>query len=108
MTGGDFAFVDELVDTYLDEGCGLVDRLRVAAGAGSTDELMRAAHSMKSSSLNVGALRLGEQCRSLEAEARAGHVPDPARRVDEIAAAFDRVRQALLAEREQRQGQAQA
>ena len=101
MTGGDQEFVDDLVDTYLAEGETLVERLRSAATGGdtSTDELLRAAHSLKSSSLNVGALPLGELCRSLEAEARGGPVADPGPRVDAIAAGFDDARRALLAER---------
>jgi HPt (histidine-containing phosphotransfer) domain-containing protein len=104
MTGGDVAFVDELIDTYLDEGASLVDRLRTAAAVGSTDDLLRAAHSLKSSSMNVGALPLGELCRSLEADARTADVPDARGRSEEIGTAFDRVRLALLAERERRAG----
>ena len=104
MTGGDQSFVDELVDTYIDEGASLVDRLRTAAATGSTDDLLRAAHSLKSSSLNVGALALGERCRGLEADARTGAVPDARGRAEEIAAAFDEARLALLAERERRAG----
>jgi len=104
MTGGDLPFVDELVDTWLDEGATLVDRLRTAAATGAVDDLMRAAHSLKSSSLNVGALPLGERCRGLEADARAGDVPNAPARVEGIAAGFDEARAALLAEREQRAG----
>ena len=59
MTGGDLAFVDELVDTYLEEGDRLVEDLIVAATAGDVEAMIRPAHSMKSSSLNVGALELG-------------------------------------------------
>jgi HPt (histidine-containing phosphotransfer) domain-containing protein len=102
MTGGDLAFVDELVDTYIEEGRSLVARLRMAAADGSTDELLRAAHSLKSSSQNVGALTLGERCRVLEAEARAGSVADAAGAVEAIAAGFDEARGALLAGREAR------
>ena len=104
MTGGDPGFVDELVDTYLDEGATLVARLRIAADTGATEELMRAAHSLKSSSVNVGALSLGERCRSVEADARDGHVANATGRVAEIAAAFDEARTALLAGRERRPG----
>ena len=89
MTGGDIEFVDDLVDTYLEEGDSLIDRLRTAAAAGdgATDDLLRAAHSLKSSSLNVGALPLGELCRALEADARGGPVAGPpggARRRDRV------------------------
>ena len=104
LTGGDLAFVDELVDTWVDEGARLVERLRTAAATGSTDELLRAAHSLKSSSLNVGALSLGERCRSLEADARDGGVPDARGRAEEIAAAFADAREAFLIERERRAG----
>jgi HPt (histidine-containing phosphotransfer) domain-containing protein len=108
MTGGDIEFVDDLVDTYLDEGVSLIERLRTAASAGdeATDELLRAAHSLKSSSLNVGALPLGERCRALEADARGGPVADAGPRVDAIASGFDEARAALLREREARPAQA--
>ena len=102
MTGGDQAFVDELVDTYLEEGERLVAAIAGAAAAGDIDELVRPAHSMKSSSLNVGALELGELCRSLEEEARGGSVADPVGRADAIKFAFAEARTALLEERAQR------
>jgi HPt (histidine-containing phosphotransfer) domain-containing protein len=104
MTGGDIEFVDDLVDTYLEEGVSLIERMRtaVSAGDGGTDELLRAAHSLKSSSLNVGALALGEQCRALEADARGGPVADAGPRVDAIASGFDDARRELLAERARR------
>jgi HPt (histidine-containing phosphotransfer) domain-containing protein len=102
MTGGDQAFVDELVDTYLEEGERLVAAIAAAAAAGATDDLVRPAHSLKSSSLNVGALRLGELCRSLEEEARGGSVADPVGRADAINVAFAEARTALLEERAQR------
>jgi HPt (histidine-containing phosphotransfer) domain-containing protein len=102
MTGGDLAFVDELVDTYVEEGRSLVERLRAAIADGSSEELLRAAHSLKSSSLNVGALTLGEQCRLVEAEARAGSPADQGGAVEAIAAAFEEARAALLAQRESR------
>ena len=102
MTGGDQAFVDELVDTYLEEGERLVAALVAAAAAGAADDLVRPAHSLKSSSLNVGALRLGELCRSLEEEARGGSVADPVGRADAIRVAFAEARTALLEERARR------
>jgi HPt (histidine-containing phosphotransfer) domain-containing protein len=99
MTGGDQAFVDELVDTYLAEGDRLVQDLLVAAEAGAIEDMIRPAHSMKSSSLNVGALELGELCRALEENARSGFVEDPVARADGIKVAFADARAALLEER---------
>lgn len=102
MTGGDLEFVDELVDTYLADGAQQLAALRDAVAAGSADGLVRPAHSLKSSSLNVGALVVGELARSLEEASRAGDVPDAADRVDAIAVAFADARDALLDERGRR------
>jgi two-component system, NarL family, sensor histidine kinase BarA len=99
MTGDDLAFVDDLVDTYLVEGRGQVGELRAAAAAHDVAAAVRPAHSLKSGSLNVGALALGEACRALESAARDGAVPDLAAQVDAIAVAFDGVETALLEER---------
>ncbi len=102
MTGGDLEFLDELVDTYLVDGETQVGALRAAAAAGSVEELVRPAHSLKSSSLNIGALALGELCRTLETEARGGTVADPRAEVEAIDVAFADARADLLAERERR------
>lgn len=99
MTGGDMAFVDELVDTYLDEGDRLVEDLVVAATAGDVEAMVRPAHSMKSSSLNVGALELGALCRSLEEDARSGALDDPVGRANAIKLGFAEARADLLEER---------
>jgi HPt (histidine-containing phosphotransfer) domain-containing protein len=99
MTGGDQDFVDELVDTYLREGDTLVENLVVAAAANRVGDLVLPAHSLKSSSLNVGALELGELCRRLEGEARGGTVADPVDRANGIRVAFAEARAALLEER---------
>ena len=103
MTGGEMDFVDELVDTYLEDGAAQVAALEAAVAAGGPpDDLVRPAHSLKSSSLNVGALRLGGICRELEEAARSGVVPDAAERVSAIASGFGDARRELLAERERR------
>ncbi len=102
MTGGDLAFIDELVDTYLDDGAAQIEALRAAVESGVVADLVRPAHSMKSSSLNVGAVRLGELCRTLEEAARSGEVPHPAEWVARIAAGFEEARAALLDERARR------
>ena len=102
MTGGDLEFVDELVDTYLEDGAAQVAALKAAVAVGADADLVRPAHSMKSSSLNVGALQLGELARGLVEAARSGAVADAGAHVDAIATAFDEVRAALLGERERR------
>jgi histidine phosphotransfer protein HptB len=100
ITGGDVQFVDELVDTYLDDGQTQVDALDAALAAGDVASMGRTAHALKSSSLSVGALQLGELCRGLETAARSGDpVPEAADRVESIRGAFATARTALLGAR---------
>lgn len=102
ITGGDRGFVDELVDTYLDDAVTQLAALDRAIEAADVGELVRPAHSLKSNSDNVGAVALTTLCRSLEADARSGSVSGAADRVAAIAQAFDAVRAGLLAERASR------
>ena len=53
MTGGDPAFVDELVATFLEDAVRLLADMRAAAGASSADAMVRPAHSLKSNSASV-------------------------------------------------------
>ena len=99
ITGGDQGFVDELIDTFLEDATTQIDALRSAAASGDTAAIVRPAHSLKSNAANVGATALGELARALEADGRAGDVPDAAGRVARLEAEFDRVRDTLLAER---------
>jgi HPt (histidine-containing phosphotransfer) domain-containing protein len=96
ITGGDVAFVDELVDTFIDDATAQLDALRAAGAAMDAAAIVRPAHSLKSNSDNVGATVLADLCRSLEADARAGHVPEMAERIAAIEAEFSAVRTALL------------
>jgi HPt (histidine-containing phosphotransfer) domain-containing protein len=102
ITGGDVEFLDELVDTYLEDGQAQVAALEAAVVANAIADLVRPAHTLKSSSANVGASRLADACRDLEAGARAGAVDDPQGRVAAIAAGFDEARDRLLAIRAER------
>ena len=95
ITGDDPVFLAELVDTYLEDGAAQVAGIRAAAGTDDPAALVRPAHTLKSSSASIGAMLLAEQCRLLEADARAGAVSDLASRVEAIATEFEAVRAAL-------------
>ena len=99
ITGGDAAFVDELVDTFLSDADEQLAALRGAVAAGDDAALQRPAHSLKTNSLNVGATVLADLTKALEADARTGGVPDAGARVEAIATEFAEVKGALLAER---------
>lgn len=99
ITGDDVAFVDELVDTFIEDATTQLEALRAAAGTGDGTAAVRPAHSLKSNSMNVGATVLADLTRTIEMDGRAGTIPDLAARVEAVEAEFAGVREALLAER---------
>jgi HPt (histidine-containing phosphotransfer) domain-containing protein len=72
--GGDGAFVADLVTTYLGDAATQLADIERAVEAGDANGLVRPAHTLKSASLTVGAIRLGERSRTLEQQARSGDV----------------------------------
>jgi HPt (histidine-containing phosphotransfer) domain-containing protein len=64
MSGEDF--IDELVDTFLEDSPKLVTEMKSALRTNDTDTFRRAAHSLKSNSATFGATRLSEMSRELE------------------------------------------
>jgi HPt (histidine-containing phosphotransfer) domain-containing protein len=99
MTGDDQAFVDDLVDTYLEDAVEQLAALDAAIDGGDPAALTRPAHSLKSSSLNVGALDLGKVSLELEERGRAGQLDGAAERVADARRQFATVREALLGRR---------
>ena len=71
-TGGDIGFVRELVETYLAETPAQLDAMTAAVEADDADALVRPAHTLKSSSATVGAMRLSSVARELEMAGRTG------------------------------------
>ena len=71
---GDRAFVVELINAYLADGPAHVDAIEAAISADDADALVRPAHTLKSSSATVGAMRLAAASRELEMAARSGSI----------------------------------
>jgi HPt (histidine-containing phosphotransfer) domain-containing protein len=86
-----------LVATYLESAGRLVAELAAAAGAGDAGALYRPAHTLKSSSANLGAMSLSRMAAALESQAKRGSVERPLAQVEAIEAAFARARRALEA-----------
>jgi len=99
MTGGDPAFVEELIETFLDDAAKQLAAMNAAATLGAADDLIRPSHSLKSNSASVGAMRLSEMARALEAASRDGDVAEASARVAAASSEFERVREALKAHR---------
>lgn len=65
-----------LIDTYLGELPRLVGQLYEALQRGDRESLHRAAHILKASSANMGALRLSQMCADLEVRTQDAIPPD--------------------------------
>lgn len=100
MVGDDPELYAELLDTFLSDADQYLAELDAAASPDDAPAMVRPAHSLKSNAMNVGAHRLAELSRALEADARSGSVAAPPDRVAEIRAELEQVRPAILAERE--------
>lgn len=85
--------VRRMVELYLAAGPGRVSSVRDGAAAGDTRAVERAAHAMKSSAGNLGAIRLQKMAEALEAAAAAGTI-DPGL-VERLGPAFDESAAAL-------------
>jgi HPt (histidine-containing phosphotransfer) domain-containing protein len=78
-TGDDPAFVRDLVETYLADVPAQLEGIDAAIAADDAEALIRPAHTLKSSSATVGAMRLAELSRTLEMTGRAGALDAGAR-----------------------------
>jgi CheY-like chemotaxis protein len=95
---GNTFVLDEVIAMYLEEAPQHVARLQAALEAQDAAELGRIAHAFKSASQNVGATQLGDLCRQLERQGKAGHLAQAAALVRDIEKQSQKVRPALLAE----------
>ncbi|KUZ89260.1 hybrid sensor histidine kinase/response regulator [Burkholderia ubonensis] len=88
-----------IIDQFNLDAPRLIGDMHAAVAAGDAVALKIAAHTLKSSSANVGAHRLSARCREIEQFARAAEVAASADLVAGTNAEFDRAQAALLAER---------
>ena len=92
--------LDKLIDLFLEDTPLLLARLEAAALAPDFNELREAAHSLKSSSANLGAMALSAAAKRVELGARMLTLDRPAVAVALIATEFARARMALLTDAE--------
>lgn len=90
-------FVDELLDTFFEEGPLMLAELRSARAAGNAERFRRAAHSLKSNCQSFGALPLGALARELELKGLAADPATDAAALDALEAAYARAADALKA-----------
>ena len=88
-----------VIDLYFTAATGLLEQIRDAATRRDPAALEQAAHSLKSSSANLGATQLVELCRTLEQLGRDRAVDRVVPLVEELRGEYEFVRTALERER---------
>ncbi|NJN65694.1 MAG: response regulator [Chloroflexaceae bacterium] len=86
----------ELVNLYLEDTPELLSSLRQALEAGDIQVLVRSSHSLKSSSAQIGAMRLSRLSERLEALGRAGALEGAAPLIRMATDEFEQVRKVLM------------
>lgn len=66
----DPGLLQELIELFLDDAPRRLDEMKLGLCEGDYSLMQRSAHTLKSSSANLGAARLSEICRTLEFAAR--------------------------------------
>src|SRR5471032_2298700 len=91
------ALLDRVLHAYVDDAPGHFQTLRLAIAAGQPDKLRKAAHSLKSSSANVGADALAQLCRDLEQLGRDERTDGAAALLSDMEREFQSVRDSFSA-----------
>lgn len=88
---------DDLIPAYIEQSDGMVMELKEKLDEGDMEVVERHAHSLKSSSNNLGAVNLSEMSRVLEDDARAGKESELlANQIVSIEQEYESVKKALL------------
>ena len=87
----------KVIQAYFESAPRILSDLHQAAAAADAARLANAAHAFKSSSANLGAMRLAALCRTLEAAARSGNVAGAEAQVSAIEGEYSAVQSALQA-----------
>jgi HPt (histidine-containing phosphotransfer) domain-containing protein len=93
--GGEFEFLEELIETFLEDAPQLIHELNQAVEKENLPEVHRLAHSLKSNGADYGAARFTELCRELEISARSGSLNGASGLAEQITNEYALVESAL-------------
>ena len=69
-------FLDQVLKIYLENASKLILAMEIAVESQNLEEFGKAVHALKSSSANVGAIRLSSLCKRVEEQTRSGLMPN--------------------------------
>ncbi len=88
-------FIPELIASFNEDAPKLIAEMREALGAGKADVLRRAAHTLKSNSMNFGAAQLAALAKDLEMMGKAGSLEGAAEKIARVEAEYKQVKAVL-------------
>ncbi|HEY9604292.1 MAG TPA: response regulator [Allocoleopsis sp.] len=91
----------EMIDCYLEDAPNLIDAIVQAVEQDNAKLLHSSAHTLKSSSITLGATTLSNLCKELETLGRQGNTKGGLDKVLQLEAEYSRVKVALHVERQQ-------
>jgi CheY-like chemotaxis protein/HPt (histidine-containing phosphotransfer) domain-containing protein len=94
---GEPDLVAEFIRLFKDETPPLLAALRAGVGQGQADQVKKAAHTLKSSSANLGAHQMAAVCAELEQRGRSGALEGTPALLAQLEQELERVSQALAA-----------
>lgn len=95
--GGDDdpSLVVELIDLFLADAPSRIEEIQTGLRDGDFELLERAAHTLKSSSANLGARELSQVCMELEEMGRKAEAPSADQHAERARSAFEKTQEAL-------------
>jgi HPt (histidine-containing phosphotransfer) domain-containing protein len=92
LGGDDEDFLGEIIGIFLADMPQRISELETGREGTNTEKFMRAAHSIKGSAANLGAMRLQDSADRLEQQARLTHPASLGPHVAEVKAEFEQAR----------------
>jgi CheY-like chemotaxis protein len=95
MLGGEFVYLEELIDSFLEDAPQLLAELDRYVKEGDTGGASRVAHSLKSNGADFGATTFSNLCKELEINGRSGELDGAVKLSAQIQAEYRKVEAAL-------------
>ncbi len=92
---GENGFLKEMITIYLNESPPIIENIKKALEAGDQELFTRSAHTLKSSSANLGAMNLSQMSKELEMISKNGDFMEAPEKYKLLENEFDRVKKAL-------------
>jgi len=93
---GDAKFLKDMVKLYIDQSVDLINKIKEHSAKSNFNELYLDTHSLKGSSLNLGAKDIAELCKQIEAKIKDNDTPGLMYLVKELEKAFELTKEELI------------